>query len=262
MIQRLAASVRKTEGKSLASASVASLLDALKENNVVSMWLQEEESLLGWQDRTKSMANLMIGDVEYESVIWRNGVETSDPADISAAFEMDASHGQQLRKLYGVVKDRPTACRNGALDFIADARFGLPVEEIWKANHAESAKATKCYRFLVDEPNPWHPSSRAHHGVDLVLLFGGYDFSKINPHAERVGETLRRAWVDFANGKAPWPAAERFAFGPLGKCTSVTEEEFAGRRRTRAYDLLREMGWARYNPTFGKLAAGKISLNN
>lgn len=244
----------------LATASSKSLVLAVKQAAVVSMWLQDEPAFANWQSRAASTPAMMIGDVEYESVIWHNGIQTATSASIVDSFNIDASHSGRLRTLYGVVDGRTTACRNGALDLINDVRFGLPAEDLWQT--AQSLHGSnKAYRFLFDEPNPWQPSSRAHHAVDLLMLFGGFDTSH-NPAANKVGTVLREKWILFANGEAPWQSRQRFVFGPYGRCGEIEEHEYKLRRREACFELLREMGWARYNPIFGALAAGRISLEN
>lgn len=42
------------------------LLQQLQDENINSLWLQEEDDLNGWQDRGNYIEELLIGDVEYE----------------------------------------------------------------------------------------------------------------------------------------------------------------------------------------------------
>ena len=184
---------------------------------------------------------------------------------VSAFDDTDSVNGPALRKLYGIAPNRAHASRDGVVDFITDARFALPVEDMWAAARQEQGSSAQWYRYLFDEPNPWHASSRAHHGVDLVMLFGGLDISH-NPHAETVGQTWRSKWISFVGGEDPWTKERRYAFGPFGQCRELDveegsgEREFSARRRTRAMAKLREIGWSAYNPIFFKVAAGKVSL--
>ncbi|KAL2004009.1 hypothetical protein VTN02DRAFT_1072 [Thermoascus thermophilus] len=161
--------------------------------------------------------------------------------------------------MYHVVGDRPTAAKLGALDFVNDARYTLPVENI--ADKLSAAGKATVYRYLIDQPNPWQPSSRAHHAVDLLFLFGGVDLSH-NPPAETVGREMRRRWIDFVNGHAPWSAQRRFAYGPFGECREIDETQFAARRRLPQLKALREAGTAVYLPIVFALTAGRISLLN
>ena len=250
--------VRDSEQKSLKDAPASALLHALRESNVNTMWLQEESCLGGWQQRSEQIEELIIGDVEYESVLWRNGIETMPVEAIVQAFDNNKQHGPSLRKLYGITTGRPTASKLGALDFINDILFAVPAEDIagrWRG------RKKPVFQYVVDQANPWQASSRAHHAVDLVLLIGGYDLS-FNPSAEAVGNEMRKRWIAFVNGEQPWSAGGKFAFGPLGECKEIDGSQFAARRRVDHWKLLREIGSAQLMPILGALAAGRISLHN
>lgn len=160
--------------------------------------------------------------------------------------------------MYHVVPDRPTAAKLGALDFVNDTRYALPVGIV--ANKLAAANK-RVYKYVVDQPNPWQPSSRSHHAVDLLFLFDGVDLS-FNPAAQAVGKEMRQRWIRFVSGEAPWPADSRFAFGPLGECKEITEAQFAARRRVEHCKVLREAGIGVYLPIVGALTAGRISLLN
>jgi carboxylesterase type B len=230
------------------------LLQQLQNANINTLWIQEEPDLLGWEDGLNGVPDLLIGDVEYEAVLWRNGLEPVDAAEIAAAFD----GSDELRRMYGVSPSRPTASKLGALDFINDVRFALPVEEIVTARRKAGKKS---YQYVFDEVNPWQSSSRAHHAVDLIFLFGGYDLS-LNPGAAAVAKAMQERWIAFIGGESPWDAEKRFAFGPHGRSAEITDEEFAARRRVRHFGLLRDIGPVRLGAIFGKLAAGRISLLN
>lgn len=103
--------------------------------------------------------------------------------DIVQAFKLGGPTGEQPRKLYGVTPGHDSACKIGALDFINDVRFTLLVRLL-------ARQWTPAYRYVVDHPNPWQPSSRAHHAVNLLLLFGGFDLG-FNPGAGGVGREMR-----------------------------------------------------------------------
>ncbi|KAG2420509.1 hypothetical protein HFD88_000121 [Aspergillus terreus] len=258
LIGALEAKVKELGQPSLRESSVPVLIQAMKECNVNTMWIQEEEELEGWSTKPEQVEELMIGDTEYESVIWRNGIETFDGPTIAAAFDQDKQWGTKLRKMYQVVADRPTACKLGALDLVNDVRYTLPVEVLSEKLQAANKQV---YKYVVDQPNPWQSSSRAHHAVDLLFLFGGIDLG-FNPAAETVGQEMRNRWVQFVNGKAPWSRERRFAYGPVGDCKEISEAQFAGRRRTEHLKALREAGPGVYMPIVFALTAGKISLLN
>ena len=193
-----------------------------------------------------------------QSVIWRNGIETFDGEAIAAAFEQDEKWGRKLRKMYQVVASRSTACKLGALDFVHDVRYTLPVEVVAEKLQAANKRV---YKYVVDQVNPWQPSSRAHHAVDLLFLFDGVDLS-FNPAANAVGQEMRRRWIHFVNGNSPWSEEQRFAYGPLGACGEISEAQYALRRRVEHVQALREAGMGVYMPIVFALTVGKISLLN
>ncbi|KAH1494265.1 hypothetical protein KXV92_002417 [Aspergillus fumigatus] len=258
LIKTLESKVQDLGQESLRHSSVECLIRALQECNVNTMWIQEDSEFQDWENKPEQVEELMIGDTEYESVIWRTGIETLDGASITAAFETDKNYGTKLRKMYQVVHDRPTACKLGALDFVNDTRYTLPVELVTDKLRAANKHV---FRYVVDQPNPWQSSSRSHHAVDLLFLFGGLDLS-FNPAANEVGQEMRKRWIRFVNGMSPWSEDRRFAYGPLGECMEITEAQFASRRRVEHLKALREAGIAAYLPIVFALTAGRISLLN
>ena len=177
---------------------------------------------------------------------------------IADCFESHGEFGKKLARLYHINRSRPTSSKLGALDFINDARFALPVDEIterWRQNH------DNVYRYVFDQANPWQASSRAHHAADLLYLFNGFDLS-FNSLAARVADEFPKRWIEFACGESPWPSKVNFAFGPHGKCGVIDEEELASRRRANCFAYLKKIGLASYNPVFASLATGRGSLLN
>jgi carboxylesterase type B len=184
----------------------------------------------------------------------------TDTSDLVCAFNAAEKHGEELKTLYHIYPDRPSSCKTGVLDFINDYKFVLPIhhlEKTWKAAHKP------VYRYLVDENNPWQPSSGAHHAVDLPLLFGGFDLS-YSPSAEHVGRAMREAWIKFVNLEEPWPDASGtcYGFGPYGMTKTLEDSEVQSRRRVIETDRLGTMDSALLDKTLVGLAAGKVSLLN
>lgn len=66
LIKALEAKVQEYGESSLRKASVPALLQALKESNVNTMWIQEDDELKGWETRIEQADEVMIGDTEYE----------------------------------------------------------------------------------------------------------------------------------------------------------------------------------------------------
>lgn len=66
LIERVTKVVQDDEGQSLEDASATSLVKAISTCRINSMWLQEEPSLNGWQERVETVEAVLVGDVEYE----------------------------------------------------------------------------------------------------------------------------------------------------------------------------------------------------
>jgi hypothetical protein len=66
LIKVLEAKVRELGQPSLRQSSVSVLVQALRECNVNTMWIQEEPELAGWETKPEQVDELMIGDTEYE----------------------------------------------------------------------------------------------------------------------------------------------------------------------------------------------------
>lgn len=244
--------------KSLKEAPVDVLLQGLADIPVPSVFLQEDTDLQDWTKKTGEIEELLIGDCEFESILWRNGIEAMTADQIVGSFDEAGTSSAELKQLYHINGARATQCKHGALDFINDMRFAVPVPVLAEL-YRKSEK--KVYTYLFDQANPWQPSSRAHHAVDLLYLFGGFDMSK-NPSAEAVGLEMRRRFVLYINGEAPWSTDKSFAFGPVGDCKEVGQEAVGARRRIRQIERLRGMQASDINAAFGSLAAGRISLHN
>lgn len=184
----------------------------------------------------------------------------TDSNEILAAFNIAGEHSEELKNLYHIYPDRPSSCKTGSLDFINDYKFLLPIhhlEKTWKTAHKP------VYRYLIDESNPWQPSSGAHHAVDLPLLFGGFDLS-ISPSAEHVGRAMREAWIKFVSLREPWTDASGtcYGFGPHGITKVLEHWEVQSRRRVTETNRLGTMDSALLDKTLAGLAAGKVSLLN
>ncbi|RDW92367.1 carboxylic ester hydrolase-9 [Coleophoma crateriformis] len=257
-IKRLSWKDHTDSALSIRTESIENLLQQLRDHNLNTTFLQEEPILQGWDERGIQVEGLLVGDVEYETVIWNNGIGEFTAEEITKIFNRDSEHGEQLRELYGIYPDRQTSSKSGALDFINDVRYVLPNEEMCQRRRQSSLKT---YQYLMDEPNPWHSSSRAHHAVDLIFLFGGYDIS-FNSAAAKVSGKMQEKWISFVHGEEPWDTEKRFAIGPYGKCGEIEDDEFAARRRARCLEVLKGIEKRKLLEMSGMLAAGRLSLHN
>ncbi|KAI8299183.1 Lipase 1 [Colletotrichum sp. SAR11_59] len=142
-------------------------------------------------------------------------------SDIVSAFDIAGEHRDKLKQAYNIYPNRPSSCKLGALDFINDYKFLLPIQEMVQlCKRAE----TPVYRSLIDEANPWQPSNGAHHAIDLILLFGGFD-SSLSPAAKATGEEMRRSWIRFIHSQEPWSPISTAAFGPFGMFQELDDTE-------------------------------------
>lgn len=177
---------------------------------------------------------------------------------ICKAFDAAGEAAPVLKRQYGIVQSRPTSCKLGALDFLNDARFTLPTGSFFERCCRAGRPA---FRFLVDQPNPWQSSSRAHHGIDLLYLFGGFDMSH-NAAATRVAQTMQEKWIEFICGGNPWEPGTAFALGPLGECRSIDDAGLAARRRQQHVGSLVAAGLDRVERVVKILAPGRSGLLN
>lgn len=66
LIKGLEAKVQELGQSSLRESSVTVLVQAMRECNVNTMWIQEEAELSDWETKPEQVEEVMIGDVEYE----------------------------------------------------------------------------------------------------------------------------------------------------------------------------------------------------
>ncbi|KAK2025124.1 carboxylesterase [Colletotrichum zoysiae] len=242
----------------LGTAPVEKLVEALESSGIQSWFLRTDSALEDWQAKTGVAERLMIGDVQNEAVIWRAAVWAMDNAAIVDAFDLAGEDGEALKRIYNIHPGRPSSSRIGALDFINDYKFLLPAENIARLFRATGRPA---YRYLVDEPNPWQPSNGAHHAVDLLFLFGGFDLS-FSPSAKRTGEHMRKAFIEFVHSQEPWSPGRHAGFGPYGSFQELDSAGVGCRRRMKAAEFLQGVSSQVLDKVFFALAAGRISLSN
>ncbi|WAO90085.1 Carboxylesterase [Fusarium falciforme] len=242
----------------LRTAPVEVMIEAIKVSGIQSWFLVADDVLQDWKQSTGSSERLLLSDVRSESIIWREGIWTTSIDRIDNAFDLASEYSSELKSLYNIRADRPSSCRIGALDFINDYKFVLPVEKMTKQWRQAQKPVFRC---LVDEENPWQSSNGAHHGIDLVFLFGGFD-SGLPDGARRTGEHMRKAWIDFISQQDPWPAESYAAFGPFGMCHSLDDKDLGSRRRMRQVAFLSQQDTTGLDRAFAALATGNISLLN
>ncbi|KAF2221132.1 Alpha/Beta hydrolase protein [Elsinoe ampelina] len=242
----------------LEKATVEDLVRAQRGAGVVSVFLQVEEGLKDWQTKTGRVEELVVGDCEYESVLWKNGVDGLSGEEIDASFTKSGVTGEKLKKLYHINKDRASSARHGALDLINDVLWAMPT---WNLANLFKQQGKTAYVYLFDQANPWQASARAHHAVDLLYLFEGFDIS-VNPAGQALAKEQRRRYLEWIHGRQPWNADKTCVFGPHGRVQEIDVEEVKSRRRKREVGEIRKLAFAEVLGVLPGLIAGRISLHN
>ncbi|KAH7147159.1 Alpha/Beta hydrolase protein [Dactylonectria estremocensis] len=227
----------------LRSAPCHVLLKAISKTGIQSWFLQNGPLLENWQSK---------------AVIWRKDIWSTDAETIAEAFNQAGPEGDELKQVHKIDKARPSSCKLGALDFINAYRFVHHIERLVREWRAAQRPVCRC---LVDEPNPWQPSNGAHHAVDLILLFRGFDHL-VDGVAKHTGKEMRRRWIVFIHGKDPWRSESDVAFGPHGTFKELGQDEYKSRRKLAQIDYLTKADSGLLGKAFRALAAGRVSLSN
>jgi len=243
---------------SLKTAPVRELLEAQQDVPIKSVFLQAEAGLVGWSTKTGKVQELMVGDCQYESSLYRNGIYELPLRQLFEMFDRAGASAATLKKLYHIVDGRPWSARLGALEFLNDMSWAM---QTWKLADRWRREGKTVFTYLFDQENPWQASAGAHHAVDLIYLFGGFDLSH-NPAAQKLATNMRRRFISFVNGDQPWPEDLTCAFGPVGQIAELCEEEVACRRRMTAFAVLNSLPPADLKSAFGALIAGRLSFHN
>ncbi|TEA06075.1 Lipase 1 [Colletotrichum sidae] len=250
--------LRRLDEGDIRGAPADVLVEVLRICGLQSWFLQTEPALEAWRTELGDAQRVMISDVADEAVLWREGIWSMPADEVVAAFDLAGDRSDGLKSMYNIFPGRRSSCVLGALDFINDYKFLLPAQKLAGMYGMAGRPAFRC---LVDEPNPWQPSNGAHHAVDLVLLFGGFDLS-LSPLAQRTGQSMRHAWIRFVNSEAPWGPAPAAVFGPLGKFEVLDESGLGLRRRLSHARFLEATDPIMLDKVFAALAVGRISLLN
>ncbi|BCS30690.1 uncharacterized protein APUU_80993S [Aspergillus puulaauensis] len=228
-------------------------------------WLNQEDRIFsqGAEDAvwpitdTVGLESIVVGDCQWESRGFEAGIAALGLNRLEEIFSQYTPIGAAVAQLYNIdfQSMESTKPRIGA--FINDLKFAFASDALSLMEN--KAGRRRCYRYIVDQPNPWNPSAGAHHAVDLLLLFGGYDYTN-DEGAVQVSQDMRKRWIHFMYGDEPWGGNDVYAFGPAGKSGAIGKEELARRRRVQCFDGLRKIGWANCQALATRLmsARGKV----
>lgn len=256
-------------GELLRKAPVQDLVKIFQESKFYSWWMFED--LLGdWKDDVRVFSHVdavLLSDCRDEGVPYDQRLRQSTKEELLAAFQsLSEVERAALFDAYdfNAEQDDREKCNTMARDFVNDARYALWTREIWDRIKTINGKAYLCQYDEVNPFGPWPHLGRpvAHHAVDLLAAFGGYD-DVVNGATKEAGRVLRGKWIDFINGEEPWAPDMIYCIGPDGKNGPVPAEEpssnkTAVRRRTANFPILKQIGidaltrvWQQLLPTDG-----------
>ena len=171
---------------------------------------------------------------------------------MSCFDDLPKHQADRVSALYGIDGKSTRACRQGALELLGDYKFAEPpvrYSSRWRS------KGLPVYHYVLDEVNPFRHSLGAHHGIDILYLFGDYDLSK-TPELERTGREMRCRWIRFVNGLKPWDGVLA-AFGPFGVFDELDKGSSSNRRRWAHLKVIQDLRPA-LDRVMDRLATGKF----
>ncbi|KAI1776939.1 Alpha/Beta hydrolase protein [Hypoxylon cercidicola] len=252
-----------TGSDDLKSIPAEALLAGLGKLGFQNWWLHEEEDIFcpGTQNMDWPVSGgpdleaILIGDCQWESRGFEPRIVAHGLEGLRGIFDKYSPVGSEIVKLYEIDFSSMDAARPRVSAFINDVKFAFGSYEISEMER-ESGKR-KCYRYVMDQANPWNKSAGAHHAIDLLFLFGGpFDYSH-DESAQIIGSDMREKWVTFANGADPWEQRAVYSFGPGGSHGPIESEELAKRRRVSQLIQLREIGWSRCQSLMTRLMGAR-----
>ncbi|KAK5056227.1 hypothetical protein LTR84_012780 [Exophiala bonariae] len=252
------------EGDLLRKAPVHAIVKIFEEAKFYSWWMFDAP-LGDWKNDLRVFGNVeavLLSDCRDEGIPYEHRLRQSTKAEILNAFKgLSGSDYTTLMSAYGLDATQAghAQCVTMATDFVNDARYALWTQEIWGQLQPVKKKVYLCH---YDEVNPFGPwptlgYSVAHHAVDLLAAFGGYD-AEVNDATRNAGRLLRGKWIDFINGDEPWTPDMVYCIGPDGKSGPVPAGEIGPRRRYANFEILKRIGidslthiWQQLLPTEG-----------
>ena len=191
-----------------------------------------------WQETTATWVDsIMVGDCGFEAAVYVPWVKFWTTASLTQYFSSSKKHGTALMATYNLTKDSTDAeAKQIGLDFLNDGMFAHPAYAVAQRYKAASVPV---YQYIFDQVNPFDPSAKAHHSVDLLYLFRAFDLSKTaEATAEEFSKSVQEKWVTYATGGTPWAKNTYYAFGPSGQVGPLSTEDLKKRRRLPAYGVL------------------------
>ncbi|KAF2848598.1 carboxylesterase [Plenodomus tracheiphilus IPT5] len=246
----------------LKSIPTEALLGGLGKLGFQNWWLHEDEALSpGTQDMDWPISGgpeleaILIGDCQWESRGFEPTIVAHGLEGLRDIFDKYSPVGSEIVKLYEIDFSSLDTALPRISAFINDVKFAFGTSEICRREH-ELAKRT-CYRYVMDQANPWNKDAGAHHAIDLLFLFGGpFDYTH-DTSAQIVSSDMRGRWVAFANGEDPWEQSTVYSFGPGEGFGPIHSEELTKRRRVSCITQLGYIGWRRCQPLMTRLMGAR-----
>lgn len=260
----------------LRDVSVPTLIQAQAESYITAMFFQEEPALsqsrLEDHSNTFKNVDLMLGDAEFESILWQAPSKIFPESAVISCFTGTNKPSQpippanaKLAETYlqnaTVIDKRLGAVKSAALEFIMDDHLAYPNFKM--SNHLRN-NGGHVYQYIFEEVNPFAAASkrgipRAHHAIDTLALFGAYEDDYPNhpsfKNFQHVSKKFRQSWIDFASGEAPWDGDKVYSFGPDGQVGELRSGEYKKKRRTEHFKVLEEVGIEVYDAVWRRIAA-------
>ena len=260
----------QTPGKLLREAPVQDIVKVLEDSKSYSWWMFGAP-MGDWMDDVEVFRNVeavLLSDCKEESAVYHPRLLQSTKEELLSPFQsLPLSDRTALFNAYDFdpAQDDYEKCITMARLFINDCRYTLWTHEIWGRLNSANRKAYLCY---YDEVNPFRPWPTlgypvAHHAVDLLAAFGGYD-EVVNEATLEAGRLLRGKWIDFINGEEPWASDLICCIGPDGQndlvpvAKELDSDRTLPRRRYANFPILKQIGlesltkvWQQLQPTEG-----------
>lgn len=271
----------------LRTAPPEDMIDVIQSVGFYSWWMFDS-SLGNWTDDIKVFGNVeeavLLSDCKDEGAPYDSRLRLRTKKEQINAFQsISGSEYAALANAYGfeAAQDDHEKWATVVRNFVNDARYALWTQELWRRINSASDTSTatgrgtgvtcKAYLCFYDEVNPFGPWPSlgypvAHHAVDLLATFGGYD-DKVNIATKEAGRLLRGKWIKFINGEEPWPSDMIYCIGPDGQNGPIPAAEeldledqsrSTTRRRQANFQVLKKIGidsltriWQKLLPTVG-----------
>lgn len=261
----------RINGELLRTAPSQAIVKLFEDAKFYSWWMFDVP-LGDWKDDLKVFGNVdavLLSDCREEGIPYEFRFRESTKEELLHAFQsLSGPEYTALMKAYDFDATQADhgECVTMAKKFVNDARYALWTQEIWDRLQPVKGKVYLCHYDEVNPFGPWPTLGYpvAHHAVDLLAAFGGYD-AQVNDATREAGRLLRGRYIDFINGDEPWKSDTIYCIGPNGQNGTIPAAEAGlevpehrSRRRYATFEILKQIGidsltrvWQQLLPTEG-----------